>query len=138
MAADGGRRDDPPGPPLPGQLDGERPDAARGGVHDDGLAGGQVGAAAQQVPRGGPLQDQGQRDVVRDVVGQREDGAAVGEGLFGVAAPGQGQRDHPTAVEVAAADPSDDLAARDQRELLPGKVGVLGLMGVREVHPGRA
>jgi hypothetical protein len=50
----GGRGgDDPSRASLAGQLDGDRPDAAPGRVHDDALAGAEPGRRPQQVPGGG-------------------------------------------------------------------------------------
>ena len=90
-------------------------------------------AGAQQVPRRGALQHQGQRGGVVDRVGQRERRRRVGERLLGVPAVGE-QRDDPAPVRVAA----DHLGARDERELLRRQVVVGRLVGVGVVDAGRA
>jgi hypothetical protein len=128
-----GRGDDPAGAHLAGQLDGQASHAARGRVHDDGLAGRQMGTGAQQVPCGGALQDQGQSGGVVDRVGQRERRRRMGECLLGVPAGGDQRHDAAT-CGIAA----HDFGARDERDLLRRQVVVGGLVRVRVVDPGRA
>ena len=78
------------------------------------------------------LDDQRERGRVRDAVREREDGAGRRHGVLRVAA-GADERDDALAVDLAR-----DLAARDQRQLVGGEVGVLAGVGVGEVDAGAA
>ena len=114
-----------PAPPPLRQLDGECADPARPGVHNNGFAGLQVRAGAQQVPRGGTLDEGRQRLPVGHRVRDRKHPTRIGGNPLGVPA----RADEPEQPVPGFVAP-DDLAARDHRQRLLGEVGVLGLVRV--------
>ena len=118
--------------PFLRELDGDGADPARPGVHDDRLAGRQMCAGAEQVPGGRTLHERGERVAVVHHVGDGKEVPRVHRDAFGVAAA----RDH-AQQPVAVCAAHHDLAARDEWQGLPGKVRVLGLVGVGVVDASR-
>ncbi len=114
------------------ELHRQRADAAGGRVHDDRLAGRQLGARPIQVPGGEALQQDGQRGGVVDPFGDRERHRLGRDGVLRVAAVAD-QRDDALAGVLAHAG---DLGAGHERQLRLGQVGVLALVGVGEVQTG--
>ena len=83
------------------------------------------------MPRGQPLNDEGQRRLVVDAVGDRKRLRLGGDGVLGIAA-GAGQRDDPLAG--VDADPGD-LGAGHEGQRGAREIGVGALVGVGEVDP---
>jgi hypothetical protein len=100
-------------------------------VHHDRLPRLQVRGVPQQQPGRGALHDQPERGHVVDAVGHRERLGHLGDGPLRVPTAGD-DRDHPVPVRRAA----DHLAARDQRQVGAGQVGVLRLVRVGVVDAG--
>ena len=116
------------------ELHGKRADTPCAGVHDHALARGDARGGAVQMPGGGPLDDERQRGVVVDRVGDRKDVVGGRGGVLGVAA-GAGERDDALAHVLAHAR---HLAAGHEWQCGLAHVGVGARVGVRKVQPGAA
>ena len=113
-----------------GQLHGEAPGAARGGLDHDRLTLADVGAVVKQRVGGEALQQQPRGLLVVDLIGEGNE-ERLGDGdLLGVA-PSSDQRRNALAVGRRAAD----LAAGNHRQGLLGQVVVVGRVRVGEVDP---
>jgi hypothetical protein len=125
-----GRRCDHTGARAARELDGERPDAARRGVHDDRLPRLDAAACADQVPGGHALHGERERGAIVHAVGHRPAQRLVRDRVLRVPAVA-GERNHALPRVVADAG---HLAARHVGQLGRDQVRVGAAVRVREVH----